>query len=109
MSPPSMFDDLTKMFLLLQSQNDTLTKSVQLEKMLYKYKRDKHFAHIFVFVEQMAKIAKHLRISERPVILAMGELTRFMNAVRSGGKSLGFQYLDQPPLVQLLGPRKVKD
>ena len=64
MSPLSMFDDLTKEFLLLpQSQNDTLTKSVQLEKMLYKYKRDKHFAHIFVFVEQMAKITKHLHIS----------------------------------------------
>ena len=61
MSPPSMFDDLTKEFLLLpQSQNDTLTKSVQLEKMLYKYKRDKHFSHIFIFIEQMAKIAKHL-------------------------------------------------
>ena len=39
----------------------------------------------------------------------MGELTRVMNVVRSGGKSLGFQYPDQPPLVQLLGPRKVKD
>ena len=29
----------------------------------------------------MAKVAKHLRISERPVVLAMGELTRFMNTV----------------------------
>ena len=52
MSPPSLFDNLTKEFLLLpQAQNDTLTKSVQLEKMLFKYKRDKFFSHIFLYVE----------------------------------------------------------
>ena len=80
MSPPAMFDDLTKEFLLLpSSQNEALTKSVHLEKFLYKFKRDKFFSHIFLYVEQMAKIAKHLRITEWPVILAMGELTRFMN------------------------------
>merc|ERR1712215_129272 len=60
-------------------------------------------------MEQMARIAKHLRISEWPVILAMGKLTRFMNTVKSSGRSLGFQYPDQAPLVQLRGPRKVKD
>merc|ERR1712239_62097 len=57
----------------------------------------------------MAKIAKHLRITERLVILAMGELTRLMNTVRSSGKDLGFEYPDQAPLVQIMGPRKVKD
>ena len=57
----------------------------------------------------MQRIAKHLRIAERPVILVMGELTCFMNAVKSSGKSLGIQYPDQPPLVQLMGPRKVRD
>ena len=37
MSPPSLFDDLTKEYLLLPpSQNEMLTKSVQLEKFLYK-------------------------------------------------------------------------
>ena len=76
---------------------------------MYKYKRDKFFAHIFLYVEQMARIAKHLRISEWPVILAMGELTHFMNVVKCSGRSLGFQYPDQAPLVQLMGPRKVKD
>ena len=43
---------------------------------------------MFQYVEQMAKIAKHLRISERPIILAMGELDRFMNAVKQHGKQL---------------------
>merc|ERR1711867_146180 len=106
----SLFDDLTKEYLLLPpGQNETLTKSVKLEKFLYKYKRDKFFSHIFLYVEQMARIAKHLQISERPVILAMGELTRFMNAVKSSGRSLGFQYPDQAPLLRLMGPRKVKD
>ena len=108
MSPPSLFDDLTKEYLLPQNQNDTLTKSVQLE-MLFKYKIDKYFSLIFLYVEQMSRVAKHLRISKRPVILAMGELTRFMNAVKSSDRSLGFQYPDQAPLVQLMGPRKVKD
>ena len=61
MSPPAMFDDLTKEFLLLPpSQNEALTKSVHLEKFLYKFKRNKFFSHIFLYVEQMAKIAKHL-------------------------------------------------
>ena len=110
MLPPSLFDDLTKEYLLLPpGQNETLTKSVQLEKFLYKYKIDKLFVHIFLYVEQMARIAKHLRITERPVILAMGELTCFMNTVRTSGKDLGFQYPDQVPLVQIMGPRKVKD
>ena len=50
MSPPLLFNELMREFhLLTQSQNETLTKGVQLEKMFYKYKRDKHFAHIFVF------------------------------------------------------------
>ena len=76
MAPPSMFEELTKEYLYLpSSQNDILTKSVQLEKMFLKFKRDKNFSNIFSYVEQMAKVAKHLRISERPVILAMGELT----------------------------------
>lgn len=56
----------------------------------------------------MTKVAKHLRISERPVILAMGELTRFMNEVRTSGNDLGFLYPEQGLLVQLLGPRKVR-
>ena len=57
----------------------------------------------------MARVAKHLRVSERPVILAMGELTQFMNEVKTRGKNLGFLYSEQGPLVQLLGPRKVRD
>ena len=32
-----------------------------------------------------------------------------MNEVRSSGKDLGFLYPEQGPLVQLLGPRKVRD
>ena len=74
-----------------------------------KFKKDKNFSHIFAYVEQMAKVAKHLRVSERPVILAMGELTQFMNEVRNSGKDLEFLYPEQAPLVQLLGPRKVRD
>ena len=71
--------------------------------MFLKFKKDKNFTNIFLYVEQMAKVAKHLRISERPVILAMGEL------IGSSGKDLSFLYPDQGPLVQLLGPRKVRD
>ena len=90
MAPPSLFDELTKEYLFVpQSQNEALTKSVQLEKMFLKFKKDKIFSNIFQYVEQMAKVAKHLRISERPVILAMGELTRFMNEVKSSGKNFG--------------------
>ena len=60
MSSQSLFDDLTKEFLLLpQAQNETLTKDVQLERMLFKYKRDKYFSHIFLYVEQMSRVAKH--------------------------------------------------
>ena len=41
MAPPSLFEELTKDYLYLpQGQNDALTKSIQLEKMLLKYKRD---------------------------------------------------------------------
>ena len=39
----------------------------------------------------------------------MGVLIRFMNEVKTSGKELGFQYPENPPLVQLLGPRKVQD
>ena len=110
MVPPTMFDDLTREYLFLpQGQNEALTRSVQLEKMFLKFKKDKSHANIFQYVEQMAKVAKHLRISERPVVLAMGELTRFMNAVKMNGKNLGFLYPAQGPMVQLMGPRKFQD
>ena len=110
MSPSSMFDELTKEFLFLpQSQNEILTKSVQLEKMLLKYKQDKSYSHVFHYVEQLGKMAKHLRIAERPIILAMGELTRIMNSVKQHGKDLGFLYPSKGPLVQLMGPRKFND
>ena len=110
MAPPTLFDELTREYLFLpQGQNEALTKSVQLEKMLLKFKKDRSHANIFQYVEQMAKVAKHLRISERPIVLAMGELTRFMNAVKMNGKNLGFLYPAQGPMVQLLGPRKFQD
>ena len=70
-------------------QKKTLTKSVQLEKFLFKYKRDKFFTHIFHYVEKMQRIAKHLWITERPVILVMGELTYFMNAVKCSVQESG--------------------
>ena len=57
----------------------------------------------------MAKVAKHLRICERPVILALGELTRLMNDIRHHGKELGFAYPSEAPSKQLLGPRKFAD
>ena len=48
MAPSSLFDDLTKEYLILpQSQNKILTKSVQLEKMFLKFKKDKNFSNIF--------------------------------------------------------------
>ena len=77
--------------------------------MFLKFMKEKSHTNIFQYVEQMAKVAKHLRISERPVVLAMGELTRFMNAVKMNGKNLGFLYPAQGPMVQLLGPRKFQD
>ena len=67
--------------------------------MFLKFKEDKNFSNIFQYVEQMAKVTKHLRISERSVVLAMGELTRFMNTVKLCGKVLGFLYPDQGPMV----------
>ena len=104
MVPPSMFEELTREFLFLPpSQNELLTKSVKLECMFLKFKQNKNFSNIFSYIEKLAKVAKHFRVSERPVILSMGELTRFMNEVTSSGKELGFLYLENPPLVQLLG------
>ena len=92
MVPPSMFEELTKEFLFLPpGQNEILTKTVQLEHLFNKFKHNKNFSSVFSYIEKLAKVAKHFRISERPVILAMGELTRFMNEVKTSGKELGFQ------------------
>ena len=110
MVPPSLFEELTKEFLFLPAgQNEALTKAFQLERLFNKFRHIKNFSGIFAYIEKLSKVAKHFRISERPVILAMGELTRFMNEVRNSGKELGFRYPENPPLVQLLGPRKVQD
>ena len=57
----------------------------------------------------MAKVAKHLKLSERLVVLAIGELIRFMNTVKLCGKDLGFLYPEKGPLIQLLGLRKIRD
>merc|ERR1711867_176144 len=110
MFPSNLFDELTNEFLFLPaSQNEALTKAMQLERLFNKFKSIKNFAGIFAYIEKLARVSKHFRISERPVILAMGELTRFMNKVRCCGKDLGFQYPEVPPQVQILGPRKVQD
>ena len=107
---PSLFDDLTKEFLFLpQSQNEALTKFIQLERMFLKFKRDKNFAPTFQYVEQMDKVAKHLRFSERTVALAMSGLTRCMKTVGLGVKDLGFLFPVQGPFPQFLGPRKAQD
>ena len=71
-APATMFDELSREYLFLpQGQNESLTKSVQLEQFLLKYKS---YTNVFQFVEQMAKVAKHLRISERPIILATASI-----------------------------------
>ena len=101
-----MFDDLTKEFLFLgQEQNETLKKSLQIERLLLKYRRDKTYSHIFKFIEDLAKITKNYRVSERPVFMAMAELTRLMNAIRQHGIELGFLFPKKPPTCQMLGPR----
>ena len=106
MVPASMFEDLTKEFLFLgQDQNEALTKNLQIERLLQKYKRDKQYSHIFKYVEDLSKITKHYRVSERPVFMAMAELTRVLDAVRQHGMDLGFLYPEIPPNCQLLGPR----
>ena len=65
--------------------------------MFQKFKHDKNFANICSYIEKLAKVAKHFRVSERPVILAMGELTQFMNKVRSSGKDLTEDPLEGEP------------
>ena len=110
MVPAALFEDLVKEYLFLpQEQNERLTRSILLEKMLYRYKKDKQYGHIFQYVEELAKVGKHLRISERPVILSLGELTRLMTEIRQHGKDLGFLYPAEGPYRQLLGPRKFED
>ena len=110
MSPSNMFDELTKEYLFLsQEQNEVLTRSLQIERMLMRYKNDRQFSHIFHYIEELARIARHQRIVERPVFLAMSELTRLLNAIRQHGKALGFLYPDMAPTRQLLGPRKFED
>ena len=40
--------------------------------MFLKFMEDKSFSNIFLYVEQIAKVTKHLRISDRFVVLAIG-------------------------------------
>ena len=47
--------------------------------MLLKFEKDKAHSNIFEYMEQMAK---HTWISKRPIVLAMGKLTRSMNSVK---------------------------
>ena len=48
MAPLSLVEELTREYIFLpQSQNEALAKSVQLEKMFLKFKKDKNFSNIF--------------------------------------------------------------
>ena len=59
LSPPLFFDSLIKELLFLpQSQNEALTRSIQVEKMFLKFKKDKNFATIFQYVEQMDRVGR---------------------------------------------------
>ena len=65
MVPPSMFEELTREFLFLPlGQNKLLTKSIQLKCMFNKFKHNKNFSNIFSYIEKLAKVAKHFRVSE---------------------------------------------
>ena len=44
-----------------------------------------------------------------PIVLVMGELTSFINAVKMNGMHLGFFYPAEGPVVQLLGIREFQD
>ena len=75
--------------------------------MFLKFKQNKNFSNIFSHIEKLAKVAKHFRVSERPVILAMGELTRFMNEVKKSGRELGFLYPEGTTIGSVTGSEEV--
>ena len=52
--------------------------------MFFKFKEDKNSSNIFQYVEQMAKVTKHLRISVGFFVWAVSEL---MNTVKLCGGS----------------------
>ena len=76
------YEDFNRNYLSLPAdQNELLIKSIHLEQLLLKYKKGKAFTNTFQCVKQMARVTD-IRIAEHPIILAKGEKTRIINAVR---------------------------
>ena len=50
-----------------------------------------------------------MRISERPVVLAMRGAHTVQKHCKLCGKDMGFLYSEKGPIIQLLGLRKIRD
>merc|ERR1712089_89228 len=66
MFPSNLFDELTNEFLfLLASQNEALTKAIQLERLFNKFKTIKNFAGIFSNIEKLSNATQTIIIRLR--------------------------------------------
>ena len=99
-------------------QNERLFENLTLEGSLRRYENDKRFRHIFIFKwvvgfslivvmfdlfrDQLVKISKDLRISQRPLIEAVGTATEMSRLIRYLAPSLSPPVYG--PLSRLMRP-----
>ena len=77
------FEELTKDYLFLPlGQNEKLSENIKMEDLFNKYEHNQRFRHIFEFKDKLLKLAKELRIAQRPFIGTVGVATELSRHIR---------------------------
>ena len=104
------FDELAKKFLFLPpEQNRLLGQNIETEDLFKPYEHESRYQHIFKYKNQVLSVLRQLRISTRPLVLALSHATELARHVRKSGEKFGYTYPEVAPEVQLKGPTPVLD
>lgn len=81
------FDELSKKFLFLPAeQNQLLSQNIETEDLFRPYEHESRYQHIFKYKNQVLSVLRQLRISTRPLVLALSHSTELARHVRKSEK-----------------------
>ena len=87
-----------------------LKRSIQPEKLFEKYEDDPKYKYIFNYTRDGRDVltcSRYLKVSTRPLVLAMSCSTGLAHHVRKAREKVGYTYPREPKEVEICGPTPV--
>ena len=84
------FEEVVQKHIFLnREQNEALKKHLKLEEVFRKYQRSPRFRHLLDYMNQLLKVVKDTRVSQRPLFCTVAALDDLIKKVREKGTSFG--------------------